>query len=159
MTLCRRVSVANKQSTAAVSHTQIAGNAALPFPIPSQALSAQAYQVRCAVSTTATTRLTHTALCVVVLHPLLLHQPSDPLMDTCRRTLDSPDFQLLERFDEPCTCGSTRNRASCCFTSCYSNEGGVLWPLFHCCGCDNPFDTYSNPQVIAVSHKFKFNSQ
>ena len=68
----------------------------------------------------------------------------------CRRTLDSPDFQLLVRFDEDCSCGSRQQRASCCFTTCEANEGGVLWPLFHCCQCNNPFDVFMNPKASLV---------
>lgn len=65
----------------------------------------------------------------------------------CRRTLDSADFQLLVHFDEPCTCGSQVRRASCCFSTSESGEGGVLWPQFHCCQCDNAADAFTNPNV------------
>ncbi|DBA73362.1 TPA: hypothetical protein ACH3X1_011407 [Trebouxia sp. C0004] len=61
------------------------------------------------------------------------------------RTLDSPDFQLLVHFDELCPCGSSTQRASCCYSTCEADQGGVLWPQFHCCGCDNAADTFVNP--------------
>ncbi|KAL3134837.1 hypothetical protein ABBQ32_007805 [Trebouxia sp. C0010 RCD-2024] len=61
------------------------------------------------------------------------------------RTLDSPDFQLLVHFDELCTCGSGVRRANCCFQTCDSDQGGVLWPQFHCCQCDFPADAFTNP--------------
>ncbi len=68
----------------------------------------------------------------------------------CRRTLDSPDFQLLVHFDELCPCGSSTRRASCCYSTCEADQGGVLWPQFHCCGCDNAADTFVNPNVCCI---------
>ncbi|DBA69980.1 TPA: hypothetical protein ACH3X2_012333 [Trebouxia sp. C0005] len=61
------------------------------------------------------------------------------------RTLDSADFQLLVHFDEVCPCGSSMPRAKCCYSTCEADQGGVLWPQFHCCGCDNAADTFVNP--------------
>ena len=69
----------------------------------------------------------------------------------CRRTLDSPDFQLLVHFDELCPCGSRVQRASCCYSTCEAGQGGVLWPQFHCCGCDNAVDTFINPNVCCLN--------
>lgn len=65
----------------------------------------------------------------------------------CRRVLNTPDFQLLVRGEESCDCGSGEMRAKCCFTEARPEEGGVLWPHFHLCTCDNEYDEFDNPKV------------
>lgn len=54
-----------------------------------------------------------------------------------RRTLGSPDFQLLVRAEEACDCGSGLHRSMCCHTMCPPEDGGILWPHFHMCQCSD----------------------
>ncbi|CAL8464574.1 g4109 [Coccomyxa elongata] len=67
-------------------------------------------------------------------------------MRAYRRVLNTPDFQLLVRSEEKCDCGSGSIRAKCCYTEARPGEGGVLWPHFHLCTCDNAYDECSNPK-------------
>lgn len=65
--------------------------------------------------------------------------------------LNTPDFQLLVRAEETCDCASGEMRAKCCYTEARPDQGGVLWPHFHLCTCDNIYDEFDNPKV---SHFF-----
>ena len=53
-----------------------------------------------------------------------------------QRVLKLPDFQLLVRRGEPCSCGRSQKRGECCHRAAHPNperpeEGGILWPKFH----------------------------
>lgn len=63
----------------------------------------------------------------------------------CRRTLASPDFQLMVHYNDPCSCGSNDSKYRCCEWSVTHEQGGVLWPMYHLCECDNPLDKMTNP--------------
>lgn len=52
-----------------------------------------------------------------------------------RRVLESPDFQLLVRLNEPCDCGSGEVRGNCCHTAA---EDGILYHYLHEIGNPNP---------------------
>ncbi|GMH36245.1 hypothetical protein BSKO_04113 [Bryopsis sp. KO-2023] len=62
-----------------------------------------------------------------------------------KRLLSSPDVQLLVNSDNPCRCGSGLTQAKCCQKHASREDGGVLWPQFHCCTCDNAYDPTTNP--------------
>lgn len=63
-----------------------------------------------------------------------------------RRVLESPDGQLLVRCAEPCDCGSNRARCHCCHQHAPREDGGVLWPQYHTCKCDDEYDRAFNPK-------------
>jgi hypothetical protein len=52
-----------------------------------------------------------------------------------RRVLQSDDFQLLVRLNEPCDCGSGNIRGNCCHTSA---ENGILYHHLHEVGEPGP---------------------
>ncbi|EIE19153.1 hypothetical protein COCSUDRAFT_20093, partial [Coccomyxa subellipsoidea C-169] len=58
----------------------------------------------------------------------------------------APNFQLLVRAEETCDCASGEMRAKCCYTEACPDQGGVLWPHFHLCTCDNIYDEFDNPK-------------
>ncbi len=62
------------------------------------------------------------------------------------RLLACPDLQLLARAEERCGCGSGEVRARCCHTAATAEQGGVLWPALHECGCSNAWNPFSNPE-------------
>ncbi|KAL4459161.1 hypothetical protein ABPG75_014026, partial [Micractinium tetrahymenae] len=64
-----------------------------------------------------------------------------------RRVLESSaDVQLLLHKDDPCACGSGEKSWACCGWKVDFDHGGVLWPIYHECECDNPYDELSNPK-------------
>lgn len=62
------------------------------------------------------------------------------------RALHSPDLQLLVRWDQPCDCGSGSSRARCCHRQALPEQGGVMWPYYHLCECDDVYDSVTNPK-------------
>ena len=65
----------------------------------------------------------------------------------CRRTLASPDFQLLCGAYDECGCGSGLTSATCCHQR--PADRGTLWAQFHLCDCPYPFDPLVRPEVSA----------
>ncbi|MEW5318408.1 MAG: hypothetical protein WDW38_009633 [Sanguina aurantia] len=63
-----------------------------------------------------------------------------------QRFLESPDVQLIARSAEDCDCNRGETRGKCCYTSATTEEGDVLWPLFHECDCENPYHPVDNPK-------------
>jgi hypothetical protein len=43
-------------------------------------------------------------------------------------------------------CASGKPYHRCCGWRVDAEQGGVLWPLYHLCECDNPFDRLTNPK-------------
>ncbi len=48
-----------------------------------------------------------------------------------RRLLDTPEFSLLARADEPCDCESGERRARCCYRQPPGGEPAPLWASYH----------------------------
>ncbi|KAL4854168.1 hypothetical protein ACK3TF_005019 [Chlorella vulgaris] len=71
-----------------------------------------------------------------------------------KRLLQSPDVELLlNAYKKPCLlCDSRSPYWMCCGWRVDEDQGGVLWPLYHLCECDNPHDPVLNPNGCK-SHK------
>ncbi|KAG7668690.1 hypothetical protein KSW81_005448 [Nannochloris sp. 'desiccata'] len=74
-------------------------------------------------------------------------------MKAYKRALQLPDVQLLIlKARDPCPCGlGDHSMKSCMHPDCPGyykltyDQGGVLYPHFHFCECDNVYDPVSNP--------------
>jgi hypothetical protein len=66
-----------------------------------------------------------------------------------RRFLDTPDVLFVLTANDPCPCGSPYSRRECREEGCPGywrltwEQGGVLWPHYHLCDCQHPWDGYS----------------
>lgn len=79
--------------------------------------------------------------------PLISPAALPALPPTRRRLLASPDVELLLNYDRPCLlCDSKKKYYECHGWKVDPEQGGVLWPLYHLCDCDNPHDKYYNPK-------------
>ncbi|GAB4813150.1 hypothetical protein N2152v2_000196 [Parachlorella kessleri] len=83
---------------------------------------------------------------------------ADRQLAAYRRVLDSADGRLLTSCYDPCPCGRRDGGGEpmphyrCHGWQVLPEEGGVLWPLYHLCECDNPADKLTNPDGCK-SHK------
>ena len=72
-------------------------------------------------------------------------------MEAYKRVLSLPDVQLILAARRPCPCGSGADIVSCDAVGCPGywkltyNQGGVLYPHFHDCSCNNPRHPIRNP--------------
>eukprot|EP00887_Chlorella_sp_A99_P006990 scaffold2.g6990.t1 len=73
-------------------------------------------------------------------------QLSDLQLAAYRRVLDLPDVVLVINYDQPCPCGSGAVSMHCCGWKVEEDQGGVLWPMYHLCTCNNPADPLTNPE-------------
>lgn len=56
-------------------------------------------------------------------------------------------MELLLNHREPCLeCGSGEPYYKCCGWKVEEERGGVLWPMYHCCECDDAYDKDYNPK-------------
>ncbi|KAI8476709.1 MAG: P-loop containing nucleoside triphosphate hydrolase protein [Monoraphidium minutum] len=66
-----------------------------------------------------------------------------------RRIVESPD--ALSRSHETCDCnGATLPRALCCHTFVPPEEGGIMWPYYHLCDCEDPDCKWHKPHGCEV---------
>lgn len=73
-----------------------------------------------------------------------LTAPAVPLLR--RRVLASPDLQLLMHAGHKCRCRSGLRNFECCHWAAWPEQGGVLWPMYHSCPCDNARHVLTNPE-------------
>jgi SNF2 family DNA or RNA helicase len=74
-------------------------------------------------------------------------------MKAYKRALQLPDVKLLIlKAQDPCPCGLSGDSVKKCmhadcpgYYKLHYNQGGLLYPHFHFCECDNVYDPISNP--------------
>lgn len=69
----------------------------------------------------------------------------------CRRLLECPDIKLFSEGGALCECGSGMPRLKCCHMHAREEDGGVIWPYFHCCTCSWAHDAYQRPNVRVLA--------
>lgn len=76
---------------------------------------------------------------------------SDYQLRAYQRLISSPDVQLLLKAKTECPCGSGQEVKNCSADDCPGywqitrDEGGVFYPQYHHCNCNNEYDALTNP--------------